>query len=193
MIYSICRFIVLIILFPLYRIKVIGRENIPKSGPVLVCTNHISNFDPPVVGITQKRPVSFMAKGELFEKPILGPLLVKVRAFPVKRGLSDRNALRTALNILKDGNVLGLFPEGTRSKTGEVGKALAGAGFFALRSEAVVVPCAIVGPYKPFRSVRVIYGKPMDMTPFRENKASAQETADAIMNEVRKLRENAVK
>lgn len=189
-VYRVCRFIVLIILYPLFRIKVTGRENIPKDGPLIICANHVSNFDPPVVGITQKRPISFMAKGELFDVPVLGKLLVKIRVFPVKRGLSDRNALRTGLDILKQGNVLGLFPEGTRSKTGEVGKALGGAGFFALRSEAAVVPCAIVGAYKPFRQVKVIYGEPLDMAAFRENKASAQEVADAIMDEVRKLHKN---
>lgn len=189
-IYRFCRMIVLIVLYPLFRIKVTGQENIPKEGPVIICTNHISNFDPPVVGITQKRPVSFMAKGELFEVPVLGKLLVKINAFPVKRGLSDRNALRSGLKILEEGHVLGLFPEGTRSKTGKVGKAMAGAGFFALRSQAAVIPCAIIGAYKPFQRMKVVYGRPIDMEQLRSSKASAQEAADAIMNEVRKLHEH---
>ncbi len=80
------------------------------------------------------RPVHYMAKEELFKVPVLGNIVRNCNAFPVKRGLSDREALRTGLKLLKDGHVFGLFPEGTRSKTGELGKGLAGAGFFALRS-----------------------------------------------------------
>lgn len=188
--YTFAKNLVAIILYPLYRIKVIGKDNIPASGPVIICSNHISNFDPPVVGITSSRDIHFMAKGELFEKPILGKLLPGIKAFPVKRGLADRNALRKGLEILKQGETLGLFPEGTRSKTGEIGKPLAGVGFFALRSEASIVPCAITGAYKPFRRVTVIYGKPMDIEKYRIEKASPQETADAIMEEIRILKEN---
>lgn len=177
-------------LFPLYRIKVIGKENFPKEGGVLLCTNHITNIDPPVVGITCPRPVHFMAKEELFEKPILKGLLPKVHSFPVKRGMSDRKAFRNVLSILKEGNVVGLFPEGTRSKTGELQEGLAGAGFFALKGEGVVMPCAIIGPYKPFKQLKVVYGKPLDVTPYRERKASPEEVTAAIMDEIRKLIES---
>ncbi|MFC4022926.1 lysophospholipid acyltransferase family protein [Oceanobacillus longus] len=187
--YRFARSIVALILFPLYRIQIIGKENIPKTGPVIICSNHISNFDPPVVGITSPRDIYFMAKGELFEKPFLGKLLLGIRAFPVKRGLSDRNALRKGLGILKDGNTLGLFPEGTRSKSGKLGKPLAGVGFFALRSEATIIPCAIIGPYKAFKRLKVVYGKPMDIQQFRTAKSSPQEMADAIMQEIKVLQE----
>ena len=81
-------------------------------------------------------------------------MLPTIQVFPVKRGMSDKKAIRTGLTLLKEGHVLGLFPEGTRSKTGELGKGLTGAGFFALRTEAAVVPCAIIGPYKSFRRVK---------------------------------------
>ncbi|MBO1915469.1 1-acyl-sn-glycerol-3-phosphate acyltransferase, partial [Microvirga sp. 3-52] len=82
--------LVSLVLYPLYRVKVIGKENFPKTGGVLLCTNHIDNLDPPVVGMTCPRPVHFMAKQELFEAPILKSVLPKVNAFPVKRGMSDR-------------------------------------------------------------------------------------------------------
>ncbi|WP_068671991.1 1-acyl-sn-glycerol-3-phosphate acyltransferase [Oceanobacillus sp. Castelsardo] len=190
MLYTIAKNIVAIILFPLYRIKIIGKENIPSTGSVLICSNHISNLDPPVVGITSSRDIHFMAKGELFENFLFGKLLTGINAFPVKRGLADRNALRRGLEILKNGNAVGLFPEGTRSKTGEIGEPLAGAGFFALRSEAQVIPCAIIGPYKKFQRLTVIYGKPMDMEYYRTNKKSAKEVADAIMIEIKKIKEN---
>lgn len=185
--YPLGKTLVSILFYPFYRIKVIGKENFPKEGGVLLCTNHIDNFDPPVVGITCPRPVHFMAKEELFEVPVLKGILPKVNAFPVKRGMSDRKAMRTALGLLKDEKVVGLFPEGTRSKDGELQEGLAGAGFFALRGKADVVPCAIIGPYKPLKPLKVIYGKPIDMEAYRERKASAEEVTAVIMDEIRKL------
>ena len=121
-----------------------------------------SNLDPPTVGIAAPRQVHFMAKEELFSAPVLGKILPHINAFPVKRGMSDREALRKGLGVLKEGKVLGLFPEGTRSETGELGKGLAGAGFFALRSKAQIVPCAVIGPYKPFKRLKVVFGKPIE-------------------------------
>jgi len=175
------------VLFPIYQFRIIGKENLPSEGGVLLCTNHIHNFDPIVVGITSPRPIHFMAKEELFTVPILGKIMPLINAFPVKRGLSDRGALRKGLGILKEGNVLGLFPEGTRSKTGELGEGLAGAGFFALRSNAHIVPCAIIGPYKPFKRLKVVYGKPIDMEEYRKNKATPEQTTELIMMEINKL------
>lgn len=170
-----------------YRLEVIGVENFPKNEGVLLCSNHISNLDPPLVGVTSPRPIHFMAKAELFEIPVLKKILPKIQAFPVKRGMSDKQALRNGLSLLKDKKVLGLFPEGTRSKTGEIGKGLAGAGFFALKTDAKVVPCAIIGPYKPFKTLKVVYGEPIHMDELRENKASAKEATDLIMNTIQEL------
>ncbi|MED3571837.1 lysophospholipid acyltransferase family protein [Cytobacillus praedii] len=185
--YSFAKSVVYGVLKPIYRFEVIGREHFPKEGGVLLCSNHIHNFDPPVVGINAPRPVHFMAKEELFSVPILGKLVPHLNAFPVKRGMSDREALRKGLAVLKDGHVLGLFPEGTRSQTGELKKGLAGAGFFALRTEAAIVPCAIIGPYKAFKKLKVVYGKPINMESLRERKASAEETTEVIMDEIRRL------
>ncbi|MET3696133.1 1-acyl-sn-glycerol-3-phosphate acyltransferase [Bacillus oleivorans] len=185
--YHFAKTLVAVLLFPAYRIQVIGKENIPKEGGVLLCSNHISNLDPPVVGITCPRPISFMAKAELFNSPLFGKILKKVHAFPVKRGMSDREALRMGLKSLKDGHVLGLFPEGTRSKTGELGKGLAGAGFFAMRTDAKVVPCAIIGDYKFWGRIKVIYGKPIDFEEMREKKVSAEEATDHIMSAIKSL------
>jgi 1-acyl-sn-glycerol-3-phosphate acyltransferase len=186
-VYSFVRSLVNAVLKPVYRIEVIGRENVPADGGVLLCANHIDNLDPPVVGITAPRPVHFMAKEELFSVPVLGKIVPHLNAFPVKRGMSDREALRKGLGILKDGKVLGLFPEGTRSKTGEMGKGLAGAGFFALRSDAHVVPCAVIGPYKAFKKLKVVYGKPIDMESIKQKKLNAEQATDLIMGEIQKL------
>ncbi|MBB5178698.1 1-acyl-sn-glycerol-3-phosphate acyltransferase [Planomicrobium koreense] len=174
-------------LTPLYRFEVVGHEKFPKEGGILLCSNHIHALDPPVVGMTAPRTVHFMAKEELFKLPILGGLLPKVNAFPVKRGMSDREAMRTALKILKSGEVVGLFPEGTRSTDGILKKGLSGAGFFALRGNADVVPCAIIGPYKAFRKVKVVFGEPIIMEPYRERKATPEEVTEAIMASIQKL------
>jgi 1-acyl-sn-glycerol-3-phosphate acyltransferase len=175
------------ILSPIYQFEVIGKENFPTDGGVLLCSNHISNLDPPTVGIAAPRQVHFMAKEELFSAPVLGKILPLINAFPVKRGMSDREALRKGLGVLKEGKVLGLFPEGTRSETGELGKGLAGAGFFALRSKAQIVPCAVIGPYKPFKRLKVVFGKPIEFDDYRKNKVSAEEATDIIMSEIGQL------
>ncbi|MBI0576171.1 1-acyl-sn-glycerol-3-phosphate acyltransferase [Neobacillus cucumis] len=185
--YTFAKSVAYSILKPLYRIEAIGTENFPKEGGVLLCSNHINNFDPPVVGIMIPRTVYFMAKEELFAVPILGDIIRRCNAFPVKRGMSDRDALRKGLSVLKEGHILGIFPEGTRSKTGELGKGLAGVGFFALRSNAQVVPCAVIGPYKAFRKLKVVYGKPMQMDELRKAKASPEEVTELIMAEIHKL------
>jgi 1-acyl-sn-glycerol-3-phosphate acyltransferase len=172
---------------PWFRIEAIGVENIPKEGAVLLCANHIHNFDPITVGIMAPRPVHYMAKEELFKVPVLGSIVRKCNAFPVKRGFSDREALRTGLKVLKEVQVFGLFPEGHRSKTGELGKGLAGAGFFALRSDAQVVPCAVIGPYKSFKKLKIVYGSPIPMDEMKQAKASAEEVTELIMEEIHKL------
>lgn len=185
--YRFARSVVKIILSPLYQIETIGLENIPKEGGVLLCSNHINNLDPPIVGITMNRSVVFMAKEELFHVPVLKKLLPHLHAFPVKRGKADREALRKGLETLREGKVLGVFPEGTRSKTGELGKGMAGVGFFALKTDAHVIPCGIIGPYKLFRKVKVVYGKPVSIEGLRNQKASADEATELIMTHIQKI------
>lgn len=185
--YKFARIIVKIILTPLYRIETIGLENVPKEGGVLLCANHKSNLDPPVIGITMKRPVIFMAKAELFNIPVLNTIMRTCHAFPIKRGKADRVALRKGLETLRDGHVLGIFPEGKRSKTGELGKGMSGVGFFALKTNAYVVPCGIIGTYKPFRKTKVVYGKPIPFDELRNKKTSADEATELIMSHIKEI------
>lgn len=155
------------ILFKIFfRLEIIGQENIPKEGPVVIAANHISLLDPPLVGTCSSRPVYFMAKEELFVFP-LGQIYSSLGAFPVKRGASDRNAIKTALNILKNNEVLGIFPEGTRSTNGKLGPAEPGALAIANKGKAMVVPTAVIGSVLKGRKnfwpkMRVVYGKPLD-------------------------------
>ncbi|OIJ16292.1 1-acyl-sn-glycerol-3-phosphate acyltransferase [Anaerobacillus arseniciselenatis] len=168
----------------LYKVEVIGKENIPSDKGVLLCCNHIHLLDPPLLGSYLERPIHYMAKAELFKIPVLNYLIKKFHAFPVRRGMSDKQALREGIKVLKDNNVLGIFPEGTRSKTGELGKGLAGVGFFALKTDALVVPSAIIGPYKPFGTVKVVYGKPLDFKALREEKVSSETATNYIMDAI---------
>ncbi len=186
-IYQVGQFVCRCFLSSMYKIEVIGKENIPKEGGVLLCCNHLSNFDPPLLGAYIERQIHYMAKQELFEKPILTSLLPKLGAYPVRRGMSDKKALKTTIELLKEGRVIGLFPEGTRSKEGTLRKGLAGAGFFALRSEAAVIPCAIIGPYKRFKKVKLVYGEAINFSQLREERVSAEEATAYIMEHIRQL------
>jgi 1-acyl-sn-glycerol-3-phosphate acyltransferase len=172
------------------RWEVIGHENIPQQGGVLICPNHISNFDPPLVGSAMSRPIRFMAKEELFKVPVLSFLIKDFGAFPVKRGAGDRQAIRQSLQILENGEVLGIFPEGSRSKSGGLEEAHSGAAFFALKTDATVVPVAIVGSFAPFAKIKIIFGTPLDLSAYRDQKGSKETLAEItslIMTSIQKL------
>lgn len=175
-----------------YRWQVIGREHIPKEGPVILCANHISLWDPPLLGSGIERQVCFMAKEELFRIPVLSWFITQFGAFPVKRGAGDRAAIRSTLHILEQGKILGIFPEGSRSKTGQIGQGQGGAAMFALKSQAEVVPVAIIGPYRLFRPITIVYGKPLDLSAYREAKTNSEtlkSVTELIMAEIRSLHE----
>jgi 1-acyl-sn-glycerol-3-phosphate acyltransferase len=120
-----------------------------------------------------------MAKEELFRIPFLGWLIPKIGAFPVKRGGVSKESIQTALQYLADEKMLGIFPEGSRKATGSAKK---GAAMLALRSEAVIVPAAIIGNYKPFRQMLIRYGTPIKLDAFRQNNdADAAEKVTALI------------
>lgn len=131
-----------------FRLMVTGREHLPPGG-FIVAANHASFLDPPLVGssVPLPRQVCFMAKSELFKIPLLGPIISRVGSFPVIRGTPDRKAIRHALELLQAGGVLGVFPEGTRSKNGELQQPEPGIALIALKSGAPVVPAALVGTH----------------------------------------------
>lgn len=190
MIYEWGRVIVKVAYKLLFRIEGKGMENVPAQGGVLLCSNHLSNFDPPTVGLFLKRKVHFMAKAELFEVPLFGRLIRALGAYPVKRGGVSKESIKTSLTLLREGHVLGIFPEGTRHAAADAA-AKRGAASFALRSNAVVVPVAIKGKYKLFRKVRVVYGPPVDLDEYRvQPTGNAVDLAtEKIMAAIRQLKQ----
>ncbi len=158
------------------RWEVTGREHVPETGGVLLIANHTSYADPPIIGAASPRPVSFMAKAELFKVPMLSAFIRRTHAFPVRRDAADQLALRRALKVLGSGQVLLVFPEGTRSPDGRLMPFEAGAAFIALAADAQVVPVGIDGadrvlprcsPFLLPAKLRVQFGPPIDLSPLR--------------------------
>lgn len=168
--------------------QVEGGENFPKEGPVLVASNHRSNMDPVAIGCSLQREIHFMAKEELFKIPVLSFIVTQWKAFPVKRGIADRQAIRNALDLIKRGAVIGLFPEGTRSKNGLLGPAYPGVGLLALKANCPVIPIALKGTEKMFGPIIVQIGKPIYFSGEEKvDKLKAEETSKKIMEEIAKL------
>ncbi len=177
------------LLWLVVRWEVRGRENVPASGALIVVSNHLNNADPPILGAgIARRRIRFMAKIELWKYPI-GVLPRLYGAFPVRRFESDLGAMLNAERILKRGEVLGMFPEGTRSRTGYMGKPHPGTAMIALRSGATVLPCAIGGTEmlrNPLHLVKrptfsVTIGEPIAVEPVRRpTEAQVSELTERI-------------
>lgn len=188
MVYSFAQIITRLFFSTVYRLKAAGLHHIPKDGAVIVCCNHISYLDPPLLGTPMSRKVHYMAKAELFNIPGVSWLLRQLCAFPVKRGGVSKDTIRKALQLLKDGHVLGIFPEGTRNRQGAMGKK--GAASLALKSGARVIPAAIIGRYAIFRTMTVVYGPPVDLSELVESASSSETLEKAtqkIMSAIRGL------
>ncbi|MBD2105031.1 1-acyl-sn-glycerol-3-phosphate acyltransferase [Leptolyngbya sp. FACHB-261] len=128
-----------------FRGRVFGAEQVPRVGPLIVVSNHASHLDPPLVSCCVRRPVAFMAKEELFEVPVLGPAIRLYGAYPVKRGASDRNAIRAALASLEQGWATGVFLQGTRTPDGRITEPQLGAALLAAKSGASLLPVSLWG------------------------------------------------
>lgn len=172
--YSYCKLV--------YRMKVIGKENIPKDGQVIIAGNHRSFLDPPLIEVTCGRYTRFLAKEELTKSKFLAFLGKVFDAILVKRDSKEVKALKESMQTLKNGNCLALFPEGTRNGLEKGEKVKDGVAFFAVRSGAKVVPCGIKGGKKGNWKVVITYGKPLDFSQYKGSKD--KEVLDKIAKEV---------
>ena len=170
-----------------YRVKVRGTENIPKDKkePLIYCGNHRTYADPPLIVVTAKRHVRFLAKEELRKNPLFAFLGVVFGGIYVKRDSKDLAALKTTLKALKDGESIALFPEGTRNGMEKGEKAKDGAAFFAAKTGAKVIPVGISGGEKPFKKMIIKYGEPMDFS--NRSKDELDEITDEIMEKIVEL------
>lgn len=181
-----------------FRWRVEGAERVPPTGGVLLAANHASYLDPPLLGSAARRPVHFMAKAELFEIPVLSWILPRVNAFPVRRGAADRNAIRTAIELLRQGEAVAIYPEGTRTRTGELLPPQRGAGLIALKAGVPVVPVALIGTFRPFRIEKGIprinrfvvrFGEPIDLSSYlqSDSKELVDQISERLMREIAAL------
>ena len=132
------------------RGRTYGAENVPQQGPIVVVSNHASDFDPPILSCCLRRPVAYMAKEELFNIPILGQAIQVYGAYPVSRGAADRSAIRSALQYLENGWATGVFLEGTRTPDGRITDPKLGAALIAAKAKAPLLPVSLWGTHKIF-------------------------------------------
>ena len=180
-------------------LKVVGAENVPKTGPVIIAPVHVSHIDPPLVGCCCPRRLRFMAKEELFKVFFLGPLIRSLGAFPVKRGEGDLGAIRLTIEELRAGHAVLMFPEGTRGDGVTLNPIQAGMAMLAKRSEALIVPIGIAGSNKMLprgksrlhrARVTVVFGEPLDYAKFCEGKKEREarsEFADELARRLAQL------
>ena len=141
--------------FPIYKFvfkgHLIGRENIPQKDCFILVSNHGSLLDPPFLGHALGRNISFMAKAELFKIPFLGFIINACGAYPVKRGIADKNTIKIACKKLSNDNCIGIFIDGTRQKNGRVNKPKQGAALLAFKNQKLLLPVAIVNSHRLIR------------------------------------------
>ena len=172
-----------------WRMRAYGTQNVPRTGPVIIACNHVSYFDPPVLGTASPRRISYMAKEELFHIPVLGSLIHAVGAYPVDRKGSAASAVKRSVEVLRHGGVIGIFPEGGRNLTGSA-EARGGVALLASLGKAPVVPARLVGTdgAKRLQQFRVYFGSPLRLP--LDRKASREEMAnftEEVMRAIRSL------
>ncbi len=170
LIYGITRIILTVPLTLLFHIRIYGAEHWPGRGPAIIASNHASNLDPCLVGTAFPGQIRWMAKAELWRVPLLGWLVTRLGAFPVHRGESDREAIRRAKQLIREGWIVGMFPEGTRQRQGRLGEAQAGVGMLAMEPVVPVIPVRIRGHEKILTGgrlhrprVTITVGPPVDL------------------------------
>ena len=190
-----------LIIGTLFRVRIHGRDRVPKSGPVILAANHTSYIDPPLIAMTMMPQfISFMAKESLFAVPVLGKAITALGAFPVRRHEGDRQSVRTALAVLSSGGFLGIFPQGARKKHGDQIQIEHGVSLLAFQGQAQVVPIGITGADKVwvggwfpirFPRIEVFIGEPIHwddiVHPDSNRKQAREEFSDALSERISAL------
>ena len=173
------------------RLRTYGDERVPRHGGAVLAVNHASWLDVPVIGTVCPRRIVYLAKAELHKVPGFGGLVRSMGTLGVRRGESDREAIRLARETVRNGDLLGMFVEGTRQETGEPGRALPGAAMVAIQEDVPVVPTAIYNTraWRPgnFAPVSVAFGDPIGFSGFPRNSRGYREATAEIEREIRRL------
>jgi len=191
LVYRITKVVARFLLGLICRIEVVGREKVPLEGPVIIAPNHLSWLDPPAVGLVLPRPIAYIARADLFDNPFLGWLLPRLYVIPVERGSGDLAAVKAAIRTLRQGMAFGIFPEGTRSRTGKLQPFKTGTAAIAIRTGAPVVPVGVIGSDKiwpPGGKIRlggklkIVFGDPIDLSEYagKTDKAHLEEATRKI-------------
>jgi 1-acyl-sn-glycerol-3-phosphate acyltransferase len=162
-----------------FNFTIRGKENIPKTGSLIICPNHVSLYDPILIGTQVRRPVHFLAKAELFKNAFAGKVMRAINTIPVDRGNVSMSTLKAAMKVLKDGGVLGVFPEGTRVRGDQAQKPKPMEGFvvFALKTKSPILPVHIEGKFKFRGKVTITFGKPISLEAYYGKKVKHDEMA----------------
>jgi len=180
MLYNFIKKVFWFILLFLIRIEIKNSDRIPSTGPLVLASNHVSLWDPIILGVFLPRKLHFMAKEELFKIFLVGSIVRKLGTFPVKRGKADRNAIRESIKVLKSEKVLCIFPEGTRSKNGQLLDFLPGVTMIAQKGKAPLIPIGLKGTdnifKKGFRTkIELNIGEPLYIENMYEGKITSEQ------------------
>lgn len=195
MFYAIASLLVRGLMKLITKLEVYGLENVPLEGPLLVVANHVHFADPPLLGAVLPRKVIFMAKSELFRTLFIGLIVRAYEAFAVRRGEGDTRAIRRAVKVLSKGGALGMFPEGTRSRNGQLQPGRPGAAMIALRTGATILPVGISGTRTFLQWPRVLgrprvivrIGRPFRASPTSTSREEQDQLTEVIMREIAAL------
>lgn len=160
-----------------FKFEVIGAENIPSEGNLIIAANHKSNLDPIFVAsaVNKKRKMTAIAKEELFKNKILAKILNKVEIIPINRQNPGLGTIKRILKYIKNDYALVMFPEGTRSKTDDFNNAKAGLSLFATKAKAEIVPCTIYSRYKLFKPAKIYFGEPISLEEYYKQKLTSED------------------
>ena len=194
MFYTVARFILFLLFKMFFNLRIFGKENFPVRGPVIVAPNHVSFLDPMIIGVGAPRKINYLARDTLFRRRIFAKILKWCHVSPIKRETGDINAFKLALSKLSQGKPLLIFPEGTRSKDGNLQEPKSGIGFLQASLKVSILPCYIKGSMEAWprhsrfpkcSPVSVYFGKPLDIKDFSGTKRErylniAAQAMDAI-------------
>lgn len=162
MLYRVLKSVLNLVFRILYRVELVNPDGLKGDGKLIICANHVHIFDPVLISAFTRDQVFWMGKKELFENKLFAGFLRRLGSFPVDRENTELSTLRHSMKLLKDGHILGIFPEGTRVKSFDLKNAKPGVALISIKTKTPVLPVYIEASYRPFSKVRLVVGQPLD-------------------------------